>query len=154
MSYQAWRAQMELEQLKAQIQEYADNGFEADINKAAYDARLKTKHFIERTHPTTAFSGKNLIHDDINNADEIIRGSFKIEGGSGGNILANIYSNYFARWYNTGAYGRTIRYGKRKGQKGTHYPPRGAYYSSNKQAIEEFYSKCILDYMKSNMSFQ
>ena len=140
---------MELEELQAQIEEYSEKGFMADVRAACEDARLKTKHYIMRTHPSVAFGGKNLIHDDVNNADEIIRGKFVVEGS--GVISANIYANYFARWYNTGAFGRVIKSGPYKGRHGPHYAPRGAYFSSNKQAIEEYYAQCVLDYLKEHI---
>lgn len=129
---------MTLDELQQKIQEYTNKGFHQDVVNAAYEARKATRLFIARTHPRTAFSGRTLSEDMF------IRGRFDIQESV---IDARIYANYFARWYNTGAYGRIIRYGKRKGQKGTSYPARGNYFESNRAAIEEFYASSINNYL-------
>ncbi len=131
---------MELEKLREIISNYASEGFTADITAAARKAQLDVRNYIARTHPQVAFGGKHI-------GGMIIRGTFRVEGA--GVIEANVYANYFARWYNTGAYGLIIRgRGPRQGQKGPAYEPRGAYFSNNQRAIEQYYADSIVSYLK------
>ena len=133
-----------IEDLQKQIQEYADHGFVTDVAKAARLARDATQDFIRRTHPSQAFDGKDLKR-------MIVKGAYKIENA--GVIKANIYANYFARWYNTGAKGQIIRgRGPRQGQKGPTYPSRGAYFETNAQAIEYYYADYVVNYLKNHSS--
>lgn len=130
---------MTLDELKDEVQEYADRGFHQDVVNASYEARKAVRLFIARTHPRTAFGGKTLTDGMF------IRGRFEIQASV---IGVRVYANYFARWYNTGAFGRVILYGKRKGQKGPTYPARGNYFESNRTAIEEYYAAEVDKYLK------
>lgn len=133
---------MTLDELEKEVDEYIAHGFYQDVVDAAYEARKTTRLFIARTHPQTAFDGKALSEGMF------IRGRFDVQPSV---IDARIYANYFARWYNTGAYGRIILYGKRKGQKGPSYPARGNYFESNQKAIEEYYANEIDKYLKNHV---
>ena len=135
---------MTLEQLQAKIKDYIDHGYYKDVAAAAREAQRATRHFIARTHPQIAFSGKDL------GGNQIIIGKFDIHADS---IQANLYANYFSRWYNTGAYGRAIRkQGPRYGQKGPKYPSRGNYFESNKAAIENYFAKQLELYLKKHIN--
>lgn len=107
---------MELIDLQKKVQDYVNSGFAHDVVQAARQAQEATRLFIKRTHPATGFDGQNLTN-------MIVKGAFKVEGT--GKVVANVYANYFARWYNTGALGRIILRGPRKGQKGPTYAARG-----------------------------
>lgn len=133
---------MTLDELKQEVDEYVAHGFYQDVVNATYEARRATRLFIARTHPRVAFGGKALTEGMF------IRGHFDVEPSV---INTRIYANYFARWYNTGAYGRVILYGKRKGQKGPSYPARGNYFETNQMAIEDFYSNEIDKYLKNHV---
>ena len=123
---------MTLEELQKQVKEYIDKGYYQDVAAAARDAQLATRHYIARTHPQSAFAGRAL------GGKQIIVGKYEIQSSV---INANVYANYFSRWYNTGAFGRLIRgRGPRSGQRGPSYPARGSYFESNRQAIEDFYA--------------
>lgn len=131
---------MTLENMQKQVKEYTAKGFYMDVAEASRDAQLATRHYIARTHPQTAFDGKSLIIDYFQGKkhNQICIGKYEVKASV---IDANIYANYFARWYNTGAFGRIIRgRGPRRGQRGPTYPPRGSYFESNRQAIEDFYA--------------
>lgn len=123
---------MTLEELQKQINEYTAKGFYQDVAAASRDAQLATREYIARTHPQSAFDGRVL------GGKQIIVGKYEVTASV---INANVYANYFSRWYNTGAFGRIIRgRGPRRGQKGPSYPPRGSYFESNRQAIEDYYA--------------
>lgn len=138
-----------LEELRKQINAYSRGGFVADVVKASRQAREATRVYIMRTHPSTAFGGMDILHDE-NHKGTILKGLYEVT--SAGVIDMNLYANYFARWYNTGAYGRTIRGdGPRKGERGPKYPSRGNYFTQNAKAIEEYYMNYMLDYLRKNI---
>jgi len=123
---------MTLDELQKQIKEYTAKGFYQDVAAASRDAQLATRGYIARTHPQSAFEGRTL------GGKQIIVGKYEVTASV---INANVYANYFSRWYNTGAFGRLIRgRGPRRGQRGPSYPPRGSYFESNRQAIEDYYA--------------
>lgn len=124
---------MDMQGLTKLVKDYVDNGYMQDVQAACRQAQLDTRLFIQRTHPKTAFGGRDLINR------QILIGSFTITAES---INATVYANHFARWYNTGAKsGNVIRgRGPRRGQRGPHYAPRGHYFTSNGRAIEEYFS--------------
>ena len=135
---------MTLEQLHKKIEDYIARGYYKDVAAAAREAQRATRDFIARTHPQTAFGGKKL------GGNQVIIGKYDVHAE---NIQANVYANYFSRWYNTGAFGRIIRKrGPRFGQRGPTYPPRGNYFESNKAAIEDYYAKQLEIYMKKHIS--
>ncbi|MBQ1576706.1 MAG: hypothetical protein IIZ83_07075, partial [Oscillospiraceae bacterium] len=117
---------MTLDELQKQVREYTAKGFYQDVAAASRDAQLATRAYIARTHPQSAFEGRAL------GGKQIIVGKYEVTASV---INANVYANYFSRWYNTGAFGRLIRgRGPRRGQRGPSYPPRGSYFESNRQA--------------------
>ena len=123
---------MTLEELQKQINEYTAKGFYQDVAAASRDAQLATREYIARTHPQSDFDGRVL------GGRQIIVGKYEVTASV---INANVYANYFSRWYNTGAFGRIIRgRGPRRGQRGPSYPSRGSYFESNRQAIEDYYA--------------
>ncbi len=123
---------MTLDELQKQVREYTAKGFYQDVAAASRDAQLATRAYIARTHPQSAFEGRAL------GGKQIIVGKYEVTASV---INANVYANYFSRWYNTGAFGRLIRgRGPRRGQRGPSYPPRGSYFESNRQAIEDYYA--------------
>ena len=132
-----------LKDLNAKVQEYMRQGYQQDVYAAARVAQQATRDYIARTHPSTAFGGKKL------GGSQIIIGKYDV---SADNVLTNIYANYFSRWYNTGAYGRTIKYGVRRGQRGTTYPPRGKYFESNRAAIIDYFNTQIERYLERHIS--
>lgn len=134
-----------MEILINKVKQYCEAGFARDVAQAARLAQEATKLYIRRTHPSTAFAGKKIN-------DLIIKGAYKVENS--GVVKANIYANYFARWYNTGAFGRVIRSGKYKGRKGPSYPARGNYFEQNAEAIKQYYLSYMLDYLKKNIKLQ
>jgi len=135
---------MTLEQLNRKIEDYIAHGYYKDVAAAAREAQRATRLFIARTHPQTAFAGKSL------GGNQIIIGKYDVHADS---ILANVYANYFSRWYNTGAFGRMIRKrGPRFGQRGPTYPARGNYFESNKAAIEDYFAKQLERYLKKRIS--
>lgn len=135
---------MTLDELQAEINDFATHGMDSLVREGAYKAQLATRDYIRRTYPATAFGGKSLIA--INGHPEIRCGSFKAEASG---MMANIYANYFARWYNTGAKGNIIRgRGKRRGQRGTKYPARGSYFESNADAISNYYLTKVVEHVK------
>ena len=135
---------MTLEELNKRIQDYIDHGYYKDVAAAAREAQRATRHFIARTHPQTAFEGKKL------GGNQIVIGKFDVHTET---IVSNVYANYFSRWYNTGAFGRTIRgNGPRKGERGPEYPARGDYLGKNKAAIEEYFRKQLEEYLTKHIS--
>lgn len=123
---------MTLDELQKQVREYTAKGFYQDVAAASRDAQLATRAYIARTHPQSAFEGRAL------GGKQIIVGKYEVTASV---INANVYANYFSRWYNTGAFGRLIRgRGPRRGQRGPSYPSRGSYFESNRQAIEDYYA--------------
>ena len=134
---------MTLDELNRKIEDYVSHGYYKDVAAAAREAQRATRDFIARTHPQTAFGGKKL------GGGQIVMGKYDVHADR---IDANVYANYFSRWYNTGAFGRTIRKrGPRFGQTGPKYPPRGNYFESNKVAIEDFYAKRLEEYLEKNI---
>ena len=134
---------MTLEELNRKIKDYIDRGFYQDVAAAARDAQLATRDYIARTHPQVAFDGKRL------GGKQIIVGKYDVHADR---IVTNVYANYFSRWYNTGAYGRIIwGRGPRRGQYGPSYPPRGAYFDSNKAAIEQYFAQRLEEYLKKHI---
>lgn len=128
---------MDLAELNKLVKTYVDKGYERDVQEACRQAQLDTRLFIERTHPQTAFGGKDLT----SHPRQIIIGSYKVTAES---INTNIYANYLARWYSTGAKGSIIRgNGPRRGQHGPTYEPRGRYFAANSRAIEEYFSNRV-----------
>nr|DAX60320.1 MAG TPA: hypothetical protein [Caudoviricetes sp.] len=141
---------MNLDELQAEIRDFSDHGLQELVREGAYKAQLKARDFVLRTHPATAFGGKNILYD--NGHKEIRCGSFKAEAGG---MTTSIYANYFARWFNTGAHGNIIRVkGKRFGQRGPRYPARGSYFEANAQAIQKFYSEELVKYVKTGGLFK
>ena len=135
---------MTIDELQREVQQYVDSGYSKDVASAAAAAQVATKYYIQRTHPSTAFGGKKIN-------GYIIKGSYKIENK--GVIKANIYANYFARWYSTGAIGRAIRgRGPLQGQTGPTYPARGAYFNANFEAIQQYFMDYIVNYLKEHIS--
>ena len=135
---------MTLAELQKQVQEYIDRGYYQDVAAAAREAQRATRDFIARTHPQTAFGGKQL------GGNQIIIGKYDVHADS---IVTNVYANYFSRWYNTGAFGRIIRgSGPRAGQRGPTYPSRGSYFESNRAAIEDFFAKSLEEYLQKHIS--
>ena len=135
---------MTLNELQQKIQDYIDRGYYQDVAAAAREAQRATRDFIARTHPHTAFGGKNL------GGSQIRMGKYDVHADS---IVTNVYANYFSRWYNTGAFGRVIRgSGPRRGQRGPAYPPRGDYFGSNKSAIEEYFARQLEEYLQKHIS--
>jgi len=131
-------------ELHADIEKYIKNGYHKDVAKATRVAQRATRYFIYSTHAHTAFGGKTL------SSGQFRIGTYKVEPDR---IRVNIYANYFARWYNTGAYGNIIKKsGPRQGEKGPVYPARGNYFESNKAAIEAHFKNCLEEYLKRNIS--
>lgn len=129
------------------LNEYAKRGYYLDCVAAIRFATSATREFIARTHPHVAFAGKIL-----GDKQYIISKKYNAYV-TGDRVTSVIYANYFARWYNTGAYGRLIRKrGPRFGQHGPSYPPRGSYFESNKTAIEDYFSKQVEIYLSEHMS--
>ena len=134
---------MTIDELRHKLQDYINSGYYNDVAAAAREAQIATRDYISRTHPQTAFSGKQL------GGSQIIIGEFDIHSDK---IESNVYGNYFTRWYNTGAFGRVIRSGVRQGEKGPTYPSRGAYFENNKAAIEEYFRACLVEYLQKHIS--
>jgi hypothetical protein len=135
---------MTLNELQQKIQDYIDHGYYQDVAAAARQAQIATRDFIARTHPQTAFGGKQL------GGSQIIIGRYDVHADS---IVTNVYANYFSRWYNTGAFGRIIRgSGPRAGQRGPTYPSRGSYFESNRAAIEDSFAKSLEEYLEKHIS--
>lgn len=133
---------MELNELQKTVQAYVDSGFMKDVVTAARQAQEATKLYIARTHPSTGFDGRNL-------SGMFVKGKFLLSSST---IDATVYANYFARWYNTGAMGRIIRgRGPRQGRIGPTYPPRGAYFESNAQAIKAYFLDYMVNYLKNHI---
>ncbi len=139
-----------LEELQKELEYYKNHGFRDQANAAIRYAQIKTRGFIERTHPSTGFGGQSLITDEHNSKthNQIIKGKFDIDAKR---ALANIYANYLARWYNTGATQHMILRGERKGQMSTYYAPRGDYFNSNAAAIEKYFASQIEDFIGRNI---
>lgn len=134
---------MTLAELQKQVQEYIDHGYYQDVAAAAREAQRATRDYIARTHPQTAFGGKQL------GGKQIVMGKYDVHADR---IVTNVYANYFSRWYNTGAFGRIIRgSGPRAGQRGPTYPARGDYFDSNRAAIEEFYAQRLEEYLQKHI---
>lgn len=135
---------MDIQELQKKVDEYIRSGYYQDVAKAAREAQIATRDFIARTHPSTAFGGKKLA------GKQIIMGKYDVEVEK---IITNIYANYFSRWYNTGAFGRIIKKsGPRQGERGPTYPPRGAYFESNKAAIEDYFATQLERYLERHIS--
>lgn len=136
---------MDLQELQTKIDDYIRSGYYQDVAKAAREAQKATRDYIARTHPSTAFGGKSLA------GKQIIIGKYDVEVSK---IVTNIYANYFSRWYNTGTFGRVIKKsGPRMGMRGPSYPSRGAYFESNKAAIEDYFATQLERYLERHMSF-
>ena len=134
---------MTLAELQSKVQEYIDYGYYQDVAAAAREAQRATRDYIARTHPQTAFGGKQL------GGKQIVMGKYDVHADR---IVTNVYANYFSRWYNTGAFGRIIRgSGPRAGQRGPTYPARGDYFDSNRAAIEEFYAQRLEEYLQKHI---
>lgn len=133
---------MTLAELQQQIREYVNKGYYNDVAAAVRDAQLATRDFVARTYPSMAFSGKHL------GGKQIIVGKYDVQAER---IQTTVYANYFSRWYNTGAFGRIIRYGKRRGERGPTYPSRGSYFENNKAAIEEYFRQHLVDYLQKHI---
>ena len=137
---------MTLDELVKRVNEYSERGFYNDVVQAHIYASRATRDFIARTHPQVAFSGKTMGDEQF----KIFKKEFEIVGP--GHVNTMVYANYFARWYNTGAYGRIIKAkGPRKGTKGTKYPPRGKYFEANKAAIEQYFIDKVDEYLEKNI---
>ena len=130
---------MTIEELRKKIKDYIDHGYYKDVAAAARDAQRATRYYVYMTHPKTAFGGKRF------GGNQFRIGRFDVHADR---IESVVYANYFARWYNTGAYGRMIRKrGPRFGQTGPTYPPRGNYFESNKAAIDQYYARHLEEYL-------
>lgn len=115
-------------------------GYQQDVYAACREAQKATRDYIARTHPSTAFGGKKLA------GGQIIIGKYDIEADR---TVANIYANYFSRWYNTGAFGRIIRKsGPRYGMRGPEYPARGDYFERNRAAIVDYFNAQVERYLE------
>ena len=137
---------MTLEELNRKIQDYIDHGYYKDVVAAHKHATEETRAFIYRTHPTGGFDG--IIFGD--KSFKVYKKQFEIVGP--GHVNSMVYANYFARWYNTGAFGRIIRgRGPRRGQRGPTYPARGDYFGNNKAAIEEYFRQQLEEYMQKHI---
>ena len=139
---------LELKVLNDKLQQYKDKGFGQQIEWAVKRARGETREFIERTHPQTGFGGKSLIYDEYNGKThhQTVLGSFHVYSTM---ITANIYANYFQRWYNTGATPHKVRSGAWKGRMSTYsYPPKTTYYRDNAKAIEQYFAERLDEALK------
>ncbi len=136
-----------LEQLQKRIQDYIDHGHKAVVEAGVRYAQTMTRNYISRTHPSTGFGGQSLIKDTSNSktSNQIIKGKYhRVDAES---IEAVVYANYLARWYNTGAKQHVITYGPHKGWLSTYYAARGAYFSQNASAIENYFASQLEQYM-------
>lgn len=114
-------------------------------------AQVMTRAYIARTHASTGFGGQNLIVDENSKGkttNQIIKGRFNVHAMT---IDAVIYANYLARWYNTGATQHIITYGPYKGRLSTYYPPRGKYFETNRQAIENYFAGQLEMYISTHI---
>lgn len=139
---------MTLDELVKRINEYCEKGYYNDVAEAHRYATRATRDFIARTHPKVAFGGKKMGDEQF----KIYKKEFEIVGP--GHINSMVYANYFARWYNTGAFGGPINVKKddsRFGNKGTKYPPRGKYFEQNKEAIEDYFISKVDEYLQKNI---
>lgn len=139
-----------LEELQKELEYYKNHGFRDQANAAIRYAQIKTRAYIARTHPSTGFGGQSLITDEHNakTHNQIIKGKFDVDAKR---ALINIYANYLARWYNTGAKQHMILRGERRGQLSTHYSPRGNYFESNEAAIKKYFASQIEEFIKRNI---
>lgn len=140
----------DLSRIRADVGRYLQQGYFKEIQQAARYAQSATREYIERMHPATGFSGKDLHKTTIGRGtdNQIQKGSFTVTGTA---IDANIYANYFARWYNTGVYFKPLRYGSRAGElpsAAQYQPPRGTIFVSNRQGIENYFAQKLEEYMK------
>lgn len=136
------RDTLSLEVLNEKVNKFYYGQYRQQVLRAVARARGETREFIERTHPQTAFGGKSLLTDEYNGRTnhQTILGSFSVSSQV---IAGNIYSNYFQRWFNTGARQHTIKYGRYKGRQSTYYGPRGNYYEQNRSAIEKYFADAL-----------
>lgn len=137
-------------ELQKKIDELASNGYRDIVNRAVRVAQIATRSWIERQHPKTAFGGKSLSYDNFNGKthNQIIKGSFKIHAGS---VDANLYANYFSRWYNTGATQHVIMRGKYHGRKSTEYPARKKIMAGLNGAVEQYFGGVVEKYIKKRL---
>lgn len=134
------KAVLTIRDLNQKIQDYIARGYQLEVYAAVRAAQIATRDFIARTYPKTAFSGKTLKDKYI------IIGKYDIEASK---TVANIYANYFSRWYNTGAFGRIIKgNGPRAGERGPKYSPHGNYFERNRAAIVDYFNKQIEQYLE------
>lgn len=140
-----------LEQLQKQIDEYIAHGYKKVVEAGVRYAQVMTRAYIARTHASTGFGGQNLIVDENSKGkttNQIIKGRFNVHAMT---IDAVIYANYLARWYNTGATQHIITYGPYKGRLSTYYPPRGNYFETNRQAIENYFAGQLEMYISTHI---
>lgn len=138
---------MELKYLNDKLQEYRNKGFGQQVEWATKRARGETREWIEKHHPPTAFGGKSLTVDNYNNKThhQTVLGSYNAYSTM---VVSTIFSNYFQRWFETGAKQHTIDYGVHKGWLSTHYPARGDFYATNQSAIEQYYAERLDEALK------
>lgn len=136
------RDRLDLKTLNEKVNEFYYSRYRQQVLQAIKRARGETREFIERTHPQTAFGGKSLLTDNYNKQThhQAILGSFAVDSRV---VAGNIYSNYFQRWFNTGARQHEIKSGSYKGRQSTYYAPRGNYYEQNRSAIEQYFTDAL-----------
>ena len=123
------------------------------VEDALRKARYDTRDFVNRTHPSPAFGGQDLHRYGSGRTSMFRLGHFGWIGKAGGYkghknfgtiSSLNIYANYLARWYNTGATQHaSIRTAKGQQKRTTFYPARGNYFEANKDAICEYFANIV-----------
>lgn len=114
-----------LQAMSEKVREYSQKGFHDDVQKAIKLSRGETREWIEHQHPaqgkiTSHGKVEDLIIDNYNGVThhQTVLGHYAYYKNY---AEANIYANYFQRWYNTGVRGMRAQ---------------GSWWRSNQQGTE------------------
>lgn len=109
-------------------------------------AKRDTLAEIQLLHPRRV-RGHQLSESWVHIAKSDKYNKISYRSGSGVNIPVMFYSDYFARWEITGAFGRMILRGKRKGEYGPTYSSKSDFYQQNMQFINDFFVNRVKSYI-------
>lgn len=137
---------MDMQELSRWLSQQTGENFAMSITEAVAMAKRDTLAEIQRLHPRRV-RGHNLDDRWVHIGRSKKYNDITYRSGTGVSIPVMFYSDYFARWELTGAFGRMILYGKRKGERGPTYPSKNDFYGNNMQFINTFFAGRVKEYL-------
>ncbi len=137
---------MDMRELSEWLTKQTGDNLAMSITEAVAKAKQDTLAEIQRLHPKRV-RGHNLDTRWVHIGRSKQYNQITYRSGEGVVIPVMFFSDYFARWEITGAFGRMILYGKRKGERGPSYKSNSDFYQQNINFINGFLANRIKEYL-------